>query len=282
VQKHQAEKDQKKSSGDISSSHEEDLLRQRRKARATRRAIYLSITVFFLLLAALIGVIWAGVIASNQIAGQQTQDQANQSDAASLDTDDDTSDEKQRVTAAPDLYSLLGESENHAIDQLGHGATVTRRESIHDGGNVMERITVTLTSEPGDENAGTPVVYLGLDRDGYVIRAGYSASILALGYGRISFIDAAENEHVIEKTLREAGVPVKDGSVSLPEDSDQYSSYASDGSTLTKEEYTFSGTVTIDSVSHGWSAVLSYDYSLANESGNLSDTIRRVFVYIDA
>ena len=38
----------------------------------------------------------------------------------------------------------------------------------------------------------------------------------------------------------------------------------------------------IDGAPHEWSAVLSYDYSTANTSGNLADTIRIIYVYINA
>lgn len=38
----------------------------------------------------------------------------------------------------------------------------------------------------------------------------------------------------------------------------------------------------IDGTPHEWSAVLSYDYSTANTSGNMADTIRIIYVYINA
>ena len=31
-----------------------------------------------------------------------------------------------------------------------------------------------------------------------------------------------------------------------------------------------------------WSAILSYDYNTANATGNLADTVRTVYVYIDS
>ena len=33
---------------------------------------------------------------------------------------------------------------------------------------------------------------------------------------------------------------------------------------------------------HAWSAVLSYDYSMANASDNLADTVRTIFIYVNS
>ena len=41
-------------------------------------------------------------------------------------------------------------------------------------------------------------------------------------------------------------------------------------------------TVAIGGTPHTWSAVLSYDYSMANASGNLADTVRTIFIYVNA
>ena len=58
--------------------------------------------------------------------------------------------------------------------------------------------------------------------------------------------------------------------------------FDSDGKTRTKEYCSFSGTVDLEGVAHTWSAVLSYDYSMANASGNLADTVRTIFIYVNA
>ena len=59
-----------------------------------------------------------------------------------------------------------------------------------------------------------------------------------------------------------------------------YSTYASDGTTLTKESYTFSGTGQANGQELPWSALLTYDYSMANATGNLVDTIRTIAIYV--
>ena len=124
-------------------------------------------------------------------------------------------------------------------------------------------------------------MYLGLNEEGKVVQAGYSASTAALGYGTLSFADAVKNEHVVEKTLQEAGIPVAEGAAVLPEDKTAYSTYDTDGTTLVRENCSFSGTVDLNDAPHEWSAVLSYNYTTANMSGNLADTIRIIYVYIN-
>ena len=68
----------------------------------------------------------------------------------------------------------------------------------------------------------------------------------------------------------------------LPEDSAAYTTYDTDGKTITKEYCSFSGSSEVDGAPHTWSAVLSYDYSMANASGNLADTVRTIFVYVNS
>ena len=166
---------------------------------------------------------------------------------------------------------------------LKHGATETTSKEVNEEGNpVKTNVTVALTDEPADTRSGTPTVYLGLNEDGAVVQAGYSAATASLGYGSLSFVDAVKNEGIIEKTLQEAGVNVPAGSAQLPADKTEYSEYASDGTTLVKESYSFSGTVDLNGAAHEWSALLLYNYSTANTSGNLADTIRIVYVYVNA
>ena len=177
----------------------------------------------------------------------------------------------------------LGMTQEQATEAVQRGATLASAREVNEEGNpIKSSVTLALTSEPADTRTGTPTVYLGLNEAGAVVQAGYSASTAALGYGTLSFSDAVRNENIVEKTLQEAGIDVPEGSVQLPEDKTEYSTYASDGTTLVKESCAFSGTVDIGGAPHEWSAVLSYDYSAANASGNLADTIRIIYVYINA
>ena len=101
---------------------------------------------------------------------------------------------------------------------MGRGATVTATREVNEEGNpIKTSLTVALTEEPADTRSGTPTVYLGLDEEGKVVQAGYSAPLASLGFGSLSFADAVSNEHVVEKTLQEAGIPVEEGAAVLPE-----------------------------------------------------------------
>ncbi|MCR2034965.1 protein kinase [Adlercreutzia mucosicola] len=188
-----------------------------------------------------------------------------------------------KTGSAPQLPSLLGLTQDEAVDKLQHGAQVSSSREVNEEGNpIKTEARVTLTAEPSDGSTNTPTVYLGLNAEGKIVQAGYSASTSSLGYGSLSFADAVSNEDIIQKTLAEAGVPVPGDAVSLPEDPASYTTFDSDGKTRTKEYCSFSGTVDLEGVAHTWSAVLSYDYSMANASGNLADTVRTIFIYVNA
>ena len=187
----------------------------------------------------------------------------------------------EKKTSAPKLVPLINKTPEAALDVLGESAIVTLDAAVDEEGNpVKRRQSIVLTSEPVDSKSGTPTVYLGMDASGNVIQAGYSAATASLGYGTMSFADAVTTGHIIEETLREAGLDVADGEVKLP-DSSQYSTYAEDGTTWVKEQCTFEGSIVQDGLDCDWSAVLLYNYTAANTSGNLADTVRTVFVYID-
>lgn len=255
-----------------------------RKSRRMRRILIVVIVILVLLLAAGCVLTWQLFEMADTTATQQTQ--TSSGDVTSLGESDGTEDASTtttKETTVPSLVSLLGMTQDEAVEFLQHGAQVTSTQEVNEEGNpIKTESRVVLTSEPSDTRSGSPTVYLGLDEGGLVIQAGYSAATSSLGYGSLSFSDAVRNESIIEKTLAEAGLEVPVGTVELPEDKMEYSTYASDGTTLTMEYCSFSGEVDVDGVAHQWSAVLSYDYSMANATGNLADTIRTIYVYVNA
>ena len=256
-----------------------------RKSRRMRRLLIVVVVLLVLLIAALGYFTFKLIEESQMLATQQAQELKSVEEVDALQDDDAKDAETQAVkkTEAPELTALLGLTQDQAVEALQRGATVTSSREVNEEGNpIKSTATVALTSEPADNRTGTPTVYLGMDEAGAVIQAGYSASVAALGYGDFSFSEAVKNENIVEKTLQEAGIAVPEGSAQLPEDKAAYSTYASDGKTLVKESCSFSGSVDIDGAPHEWSAVLSYDYSTANTSGNLADTIRIIYVYINA
>lgn len=254
-----------------------------RKSRRMRRIL---IVVILLLVALLVAVGYFGVKMyeeSGSMAVQQAQTAEQQVDAIQPDEAKDASTETAKTTTVPDLVSLLGHTQDEAIEMLQHGAQVSSTREVKEKGNpIKQESRIALTTEPADSRTGTPTVYLSLNKKGKIIQAGYSASTSSLGYGSLSFADAVKNEHIIEKTLAEAGMPVPEDAVSLPDDSAEYTTFDSDGKTRTKEYCSFSGEVTLEDKPYTWSAVLSYDYSMANASGNLADTVRTIFVYVNS
>lgn len=253
------------------------------KSRRLRRILIGVIIVLAVLLAAALVGVAAMVVTESQSAVQMV---ANNQKASTDDLHDGVKDAAtgtEKLVTAPDLAILLGKGQEDAIAAVGHGATITATREVNEEGNpVRTSLTVALAEEPADSRSGTPTVYLGLDETGAVVQAGYSAPTTSLGYGSLSFADAVSNEHVVEKTLQEAGVPVAEGTVVLPEDKASYSTYDSNGTTLVRESCTFGGQVDIGGSSRTWSATLSYDYTTANASDNLADTIRLIYVYVNA
>ena len=256
--------------------------RARRSKRSRRVLIVVAI-----LLVGLIGAMgyysWQLFNEGQSRAVQQTHT-TKDSDASAISGTANEKDATKTVTRTadvPDLSELLGLSQDEAVEKLKRGATITSSREVNESGSqVKMSSTVALTTEPADSKTGTPSVYLGVDADGKVVQAGYSASATALGFGSLSFIDAVSNEHVIEKTLAAVGVDVSSDQVVLPSDKSAYTTYASDGKTTVRERCSFSGDVTVNSTPCNWSSVLSYDYTTANLTGNVADTVRVIYAYV--
>lgn len=261
----------------------EELPAYLRKSRRMRRILTVIIVLLIALLAAGGIFVWQRFGAEADSARQQAQTQEETTSIQGAEASDAAASAAVKKTSAPDLVSLMGLTQDEAVEALQHGAQVSGTSDVNEEGSAVKtEVRVALTSEPSDTRTGTPTVYLGLDAAGLVVQAGYSASTTSLGYGSLSFSDAVENEHIIEKTLAEVGLSVEEGTVSLPDDKASYSTYGSDGKTLVKEYCPFEGTSSAEGGSHEWSAVLSYDYSMANATGNLADTVRLIYVYVNA
>lgn len=259
-----------------------------KKSRRMRRILIVIMVLLVLLIGAIVYMGWQLFSEANLSASQQVQQlESTESETESLQTDPsattDATTVTEKRTEVPDLLSILGLSESEAIAQLKRGASVvSTREVSEEGSSIVTQETVALLEEPADSRSGTPTVYLGLNADGVVVSAGYSAATASLGYGSISFAEAIETQHIIQKTLEEAGVTVSDDAITLPSDRSDYATYASDGTTVTAENCSFSGPVDINGETYEWSAVLTYNYTTSNATGNLADTIRIIYVYVDA
>ncbi len=261
------------------------LSERQRKSRRMRRVLIATILVIVALMAALGVLLWQFVQTSQNVVVQQAQQEGAQTvespDETTQATDADST--AVRTTEVPVLTGVMGMTQDEAIAAIGHGAVVSGTIEVNEEGNpVRQRVTAVLTEEPADARSGTPTVYLGLDEGGRVVMAGYSAATASLGYGNLSFADAVQRENIVEKTLDEAGLSVPAGSAVLPEDRSSYCTYASDGTTLVEENCTFTGEADANGRHYTWSSMLMYNYAAANASGNLADTMRQIYVYINA
>ena len=250
--------------------------RQRHNKRVRVALTFLS-TILVLMLIALIVV---GVLMFLE-ADKKNVSTSAQQDSTTLLAD---AYEKEKVTATSEvvnLVSLLGLTKDEAVSHIGHGAVVESETPI-EVGNLKSEVVVPLTEEQGDPKRGTPTVVLRLNEGGQVGWASYTAPTSALGYGTISFVDAIQSAHVIQNSLRAAGLTDLNPSVlNAPTDSASYSTYDTDGKTLITEQTSFNGTGKQSDRVYDWGATLTYDYSNANQSGNLADTIRRISISVE-
>lgn len=260
------------------------LTEQQRHSKRLR----ITLIIVIILLVALVGVLGYFMLSvfkeTNNIASQQAVEQAGSQEVGILASETaqttDVSSVAVKKVEVPDLVSLLGLTQEEALVALGRGATATAESAMEEEGSaVRKNVTIALTEDPTDVRSGASTIYLSLNADGYVVEAGYSAATASLGYGSLSFSDAVQNESIIENTLKEAGIVVGEGAVVLPEDKSAYTTYDANSKTA-KESYSFSGVTDLEGKSLEWSSVLLYDYSTANVTGNLNDTIRIIYVYV--
>ncbi len=261
----------------------------KRKSRRMRIVLIVVSVVLVLLLAALVYFAFTLVNEANSVAYQTASRES--SDAPSSLASDAQDDENVVHGDVPALSGLLGKTTDDAIAEVGRGATITSQKDITEETGKGDKkktqvvgtsVTVALADETTDNSGNTPTLYFDCDKDGVITRVGYSTSVASLNYGDMSFADIVQNGHIVENLLSDAGLPTDDGAVTLPA-TDDYRTYADDGTTIVQEAYTFSGTSNAtDGSSHKWSCRLSYDYSAANVSGNLADTIKLVQLYINA
>lgn len=262
----------------------------RKASRRMRIVLIVVSVVLVLLMAALCYFAWMLVSEARDVAYQSAAQTAQVDKGASAPTSDAGKSSATRKEALR-LVDLIGKTQDEAADMVGRGATETSsKEMTEETGEGDEKttevvgrsVTLALTDETTDSKGNTPSVYLVLDADGLITEAGYSASVGSLGYGDVSFVDAVTSEGIVENMVEMAGIGIEAGSVEMPS-VDDYRTYADDGKTIAQELYTFTGSgAASDGSSYEWSCKLSYDYSAANVSGNLADTIRQVYVYVKA
>lgn len=267
----------------------DELPRYMKKSRRTRNVLIAAIAALVLLAAVGGFYTWQLVMAAQEAAEEMAAESLPSEQGIESEATDDASSVAAKKVSAPNLVSLLGLSADAALSQLGEGAVVSSAVELNAKGERLgeedelasTEYTVSLTHDASDTRMGFPSVYLVADAKGVIERAGYSTTTTLLGFGSQSFEDVVTNGHVVEATLDEAGVSVPEGAVSLPADKADYSTYAEDGTTLERERCSFSGKADSGEGEVSWSAVLSYDYTMYNATGNLGDTVRVIYVYVE-
>ncbi len=263
--------------------------RYMKKSRRMRNILIGAIVALILLATAGAFYTWQLIEAAQDAASQSASQSVSGEQGIESEASDDAASITAKKVAAPNLVSLLGLSVDAATSQLGEGAQIVSETKLNAQGNRVGKdeevatteLTLSLTSDASDSRMGFPSVYLVANAEGVIERAGYSTTTTLLGFGSQSFEDVIANGHIVEVTLGEAGVGLSSGSVSLPSDKAEYSAYAEDGTTLVKESCSFEGQADVGEDQVAWSAFISYDYAMYNATGNLNDTVRVIYIYVE-
>lgn len=248
------------------------------RAIRARGSLIVAVVLAIVLIIALVIVSLLTINEAAQAETQQTQtggtaaQVSNQLDVAS------SSSTTKKTATVPSLTTLIGSDSDQAVDKLGHGAQIAKTaDYTNDSNGAVQRITVVLTSDPSTSEYDAPTVYLDLNDEGAVVAASYRVAMSSLGYGAISFKQAVGKSKVIQHALDEAGLTIPSGTtLKLPSNRKSYSTYQSDGKTLTKQKRTFTGTGSAAGMTYHWTGTITYDYAKANASGDLANTKRTV------
>ena len=255
--------------------HAVDVPEYVQNAKKMRRNLVVAIVVLIAIICA-IGALMAFYLYTSQNASVQQQ----QSDVSQIESnDEEKSTSTDKTATVPSLAALIGAKADDVANTVGHGAQVSADEAKDDENDPVKRtIRLTLTNDAGSGSSGNPTVVVSANAEGNITSVAYSASTKALGYSTMSFTDAIQNEKIIEKVMKEAGLNVNSADVVLPENKAEWTKYTDDGKRISREERTFSG----EADGKKWSATLSYDYTVSLATDNLSDTLRNISITISS
>lgn len=182
----------------------------------------------------------------------------------------------------PNLKDQLGNNIDQLMQSIGNNASIVSTRAVGAAGDkIVNETTINLTNEVANLKFGTTQIIADTDKNGKIRKISFMCNISSLGYKALSFADLINNEHLVEKSFNEAGLFIDEGSVVLPVDKSSYTTYDSDGTTVIREHYDFSGKVKADGRNYSWSSSFDVDYSMANQKGNLSDTVRLLTISIE-
>ena len=242
-----------------------------------KRNLKIAIVALLVLIVLAIALFAFHYINLQNVSVQQTQ--VSTGDVENIENADSSAKSSQKSSTVPGLSALIGTKVDEVAQNVGHGAQVTADEKRDSEEDPIKRVVkMTLTNDVGSDSTGNPTLVVNGNSDGNISSLTYQSSIKTLGYGTMSFSDAVQNERIIEKVLKEAGLTISAESVVLPEDKAQWTTYTEDGKRISKEEKEFSG----EADGKKWSVKLVYDYTVSLATDNLSDTLRNITISISS
>ena len=255
--------------------------RQKRKSRRTRR---LFIAIAILLVLIIIGVAaYSVLLAQNASQSGQETLESDSSDVDTLGSESGTEVATEDVVedvVVPDLTKLFGVSSAEALKLLPQGTIVSAIDNLEDPANpVKSEQTIKVGVAKDGKTEGPMKVFLGMDSNDIVIKAGFVTTIESLGYGLLSFADVINNEHIINATFEKAGIILAEP-VELSSSATDYATFDDKGNLMT-EKGAFEGACDVAGVTHPWYATVVYDYKLYNATGKISKTQRDIYIYVE-
>lgn len=241
-----------------------------------KRNLKVAIVVLLILIIVVVGLLAFYFLNFQNVSVQQKQ--VSSGDVEKIENSDQ-SQNSQKSSTVPGLASLIGTKADEVAQNIGHGAQVTSDEHRDSEEDPVKRVVkLTLTNDVSTDSSGNPTVAVMANSEGNITSVTYSASIKTIGFGTMSFSDAVQNEKIIEKVFKEAGLNINSADVALPEDKSSWTKYTDDGKRISREEKEFSG----EADGKKWTAKLIYDYTVSLATDNLSDTLRNITVTISS
>ena len=255
--------------------------RQKKKSKRTRR---LFIAIAILLVLIIIGVAaYSVLLAQNASQSGQETLESDSSDVDTLGSESGTEVATEDVVedvVVPDLTKLFGVSSAEALKLLPQGTIVSAIDNLEDPANpVKSEQTIKVGVAKDGKTEGPMKVFLGMDSNDIVIKAGFVTTIESLGYGLLSFADVINNEHIINATFEKAGIILAEP-VELSSSATDYATFDDKGNLMT-EKGAFEGACDVAGVTHPWYATVVYDYKLYNATGKISKTQRDIYIYVE-
>ncbi len=253
------------------------------RSRKLKRKLVIAIVLLVVVIGGLIG--GAVYLYRTRVADVAAQGQSSSSLVNTTIADGESGSSSatpEKITSIPALSSLLGLTVDQAIANLGSSATVTSSAVATDEGNAaivsLAKVTITTTD---DDATSEPILYLYCNDQGSIIETYYSVDLSQLGTKFEDYGAVIGDTGTLTSYLKDAGLDTGSISLNAPDDSSITMKYTNSSSEkqLVGEEYTYSGDMSGTAVTH-WELTVSYDYTLSNVTGTVTDTVRTLTILL--